>query len=217
MFVASNPRASYLQGLGAAMQMDRRQRYLTGLLSRGSLGSFNPRTRYLSGPKRRGLFGLGQDDNGVDIFSSLPDESLSTSLTDPVTGITYIGTSTGTMEPVPFTGSSNPNVYQGLDVPTAVLTPNTQVGGGAISNTSTPLATAPTSYVTPAGTVAAVPAGYTVSATGQLVPATSIAGSSLTSWLNSSTLISGELNSTVLLWGGLGLAAFSLLSKKKKR
>jgi LPXTG-motif cell wall-anchored protein len=48
------------------------------------------------------------------------------------------------------------------------------------------------------------------------IPVTAGSGS-LSSWLAQSTMVSGMSNQSVLLLGGVGILAISLLSKKKKR
>jgi hypothetical protein len=236
MFVASDPRSTYLQGLAAYTQQDRRKRYLTGLLARGVLGSFDPRTRYLSGPrKKRGLFGLGQDDSDgfslVDPFSTDPlglnpplvlQSSINPMITDsaPSLGqpISAIPGSTGAanaqvISDLPAGESIN---SQGNLIVTAsgqVLNPNVQLAQSAAAGVQAGGAIA--QYVNSQGQVAPVPAGYSVNAQGQLVPLSGTA--SITSWLNSSTLVTGYLNSSVLIFGVVGFAAISMIGNKKKK
>lgn len=248
MFVPSDQRSTYLRGLGAIAHMDRRKRYLTGLLSRGTLGvGFDPRTKYLSGPRRRrGLLGLGQDGSDFDTIDSWAGLDSSSSMIPTVTN------ASGTFE-VPFTGSPSnyfdapaPSLNQPISaIPTTRGAADAQVladvppgyainSSGNLVNASTGQVVNPAvqaaqtaaaaaqvggavaQYVNSAGQVVAVPPGYAVGSNGQLVASASpLAG--LSAWLNSSTLFSGTLNSSVLLYGALGFAAFSLISNKKKK
>jgi hypothetical protein len=257
MFVPSDHRSSYLHGMAAYTQQDRRKRYLTGLLARGVLGSFDPRTRYLSGPRRRGLFGLGQDSSdgftSIDPFSTDPlglnpsNDVLQSSINpainiNPNEGIIY--TNAGPFN-VPYTLPGSPSLNQPVsaipgstaaanaqviaDLPPGesinsqgnlivtatgqVLNPNVQLAQAAAAGAQSGAAIA--QYVNSNGQVTAVPAGYSVNSAGQLVPLTGTA--SITSWLNSSSLVSGYLNSSVLIFGVVGFAAISMLGNKKKR
>ena len=255
MFVRSDERSTYLQGLAAYTQADRRKRYLTGLLSRGALGSFDPRTRYLSGPRRRGLlFGLGQDgsdSSSIDPFSAIDPTTPAFYENSPFLGPALnpnegiVTTATGTYN-VPFTLPGAPSLGQPISpIAGSTAAANAQVisdlppgmslnsqgnlivtSTGQVVNPAVQAAQAAAAgvqaggaiaqYVNANGQTVAVPAGYSVNAAGQLVPTQGI-GAGVTTWLNSSTLIAGYLNSSVLIFGVVGFAAIKMLGGKKKR